>query len=167
MKRWIARCAAAFIGCQTAIAAEAVIGRATVIDGDTIEILDKRIRLHGIDAPEARQKCKDKSGLDYPCGRYAAMALDWFLKASRPTRCEIVDRDRYQRLVGVCFRADGNEINLWMVGNGEAVDWTRYSGGSYAAAQDVARRYKLGLWQGEFQKPCDARAQRAKQASAC
>lgn len=34
-----------------------VAGQASVIDGDTIEIHETRIRLHAIDAPEAGQVC--------------------------------------------------------------------------------------------------------------
>lgn len=39
----------------------------------------------------------------------AANALDQFLAASRPIRCDVTERDRYQRLVAVCFRADGRD----------------------------------------------------------
>jgi endonuclease YncB( thermonuclease family) len=34
-----------------------ITGPATVIDGDTIDIEGRRIRLYGIDAPESRQTC--------------------------------------------------------------------------------------------------------------
>ena len=32
-------------------------GRVVVIDGDTIDVGDVRVRIHGIDAPENGQKC--------------------------------------------------------------------------------------------------------------
>ena len=38
-----------------------ITGIAEVVDGDTIKISGKRIRLAGIDAPESSQKC-DKTG---------------------------------------------------------------------------------------------------------
>ncbi|WFU51729.1 thermonuclease family protein [Sinorhizobium terangae] len=144
-----------------------IIGRATVIDGDTIEIRGERVRLHGVDAPESWQKCEDGDGGAYRCGKEAAFALDRFLAESRPTRCEFVERDRYQRFVGVCFRNDGREVNRWLVESGNAVDWERYSKGAYARAQEVARSRGAGIWRGKFQLPCQARAERANHEPSC
>ena len=38
---------------------------ARVIDGDTIDLSGQRIRLHGIDTPEAKQTCQ-RDGVPYP-----------------------------------------------------------------------------------------------------
>ncbi|MGK9340253.1 thermonuclease family protein [Sinorhizobium meliloti] len=144
-----------------------VIGRATVVDGDTIAISGERIRLHGVDAPESWQKCEKADGSGYQCGREAAGELDRFLEASRPTRCEFIERDRYKRFVGVCFRADGREINRWLVESGNAVDWRKYSKGAYSASQDIAKSRGAGIWRGDFDLPCRARAKRAKREPSC
>lgn len=67
-------------------AQETVTGRASIVDGNTIDISGARIRLNGIDAPESWQKCRRADGSEYRCGAAAAFALDEFLAASRPTR---------------------------------------------------------------------------------
>ena len=35
-----------------------IYGKAKIIDGDTIHIGNSKIRLHAIDAPETKQRCK-------------------------------------------------------------------------------------------------------------
>src|SRR3546814_11326968 len=92
--------------------AYAIVGKASVIDGDTIEIHGTRIRLHGIDAPESDQLCVVRQQ-DVRCGQQAAIAL--YERIGRATvSCEPTDRDRYGRVVAVC-RAHGEDLNASMV----------------------------------------------------
>jgi hypothetical protein len=51
-----------------------VTGAARVVDGDTIWIGDTKIRLHGIDAPEAKQSCI-MDNQPWRCGEAATEAL--------------------------------------------------------------------------------------------
>lgn len=39
-----------------------------ILDGDTVQIGDVKIRLNGIDAPETDQICLDKAGQRWTCG---------------------------------------------------------------------------------------------------
>ncbi|RUL96460.1 thermonuclease family protein [Rhizobium anhuiense] len=147
--------------------AEQLLGRASVIDGDTIEIAARRIRLNGVDAPESWQVCQDSARKPYRCGKEAAFALDDFLAKSRPTRCQARNTDRYRRVVADCVRADGTSVNSWMVRQGWAVDWVRYSKGAFRADQIAAESAHAGIWRGTFELPCEARASRSKRKAAC
>jgi endonuclease YncB( thermonuclease family) len=148
---------AAFVAASSFAHAGEITGRAAVIDGDTIEIRGERIRLNGVDAPESRQLCQDSNGKDYRCGQAAALALDQYLAASRPTRCIEVDRDRYKRMVANCFRADGANVAAWLVRHGYALDWSKYSKGRYAADQQKAKAAGAGMWRGKFLEPWEFR----------
>lgn len=141
---------------------DTISGRASVIDGDTIEIAGTRVRFNGVDAPESAQLCRDAKGKNYRCGQAAAKALAAWLAKSRPVTCTFVEWDRYGRFVGDCYRADGEGISAWLVRAGHAMDWPRHSGGAYANDQAEAQAAKQGIWKGEFQPPWEWRA--AKQA---
>lgn len=136
-----------------------LVGRASVIDGDTIEIHGERIRFNGIDAPESGQTCNNANGQAYRCGARAAEALASFLAASSPTRCDFVERDQYDRFVGDCFRADGASVQAAIVRSGWAMDWPRYSGGAYASEQATAKNERIGIWVGTVQPPWEWRAE--------
>ena len=93
-------------------------GRASVVDGDTIEIHSQRIRLFGIDAPESKQSCEDADGHNYRCGQQAALALSDYI-GQRTVACKPRADDRYGRIVAVC-RIGGEDISAWLVWQGWA-----------------------------------------------
>jgi len=145
---------AAMLLSSPALAQEPIVGQASVIDGDTLEIHGQRIRLHGVDAPESRQPCSDASGAPYRCGQKAAMALSDFLSRSTVS-CQPLDLDRYGRTVAKCF-VRGVDIEKWLVSNGLAVAYRKYSG-DYIAAEDEAHAAHRGIWAGQFEMPSDFR----------
>src|ERR1700736_4002577 len=132
-------------------AAEDIIGQATVIDGDTLEIHGQRIRLWGIDAPESDQLCRGSDSLPYRCGQAAALALaDWIDR--RPVTCSPRATDRYRRVVATCS-AGGDDLARRLVRAGLAIDWPKYSHGAYSADQAAASRAGAGVWVGSFIEP--------------
>lgn len=139
-----------------ALAQQSIVGRASVVDGDTLEIQGVRIRLWGVDAVESSQTCLDPAGKPWPCGRRAALALSDFL-GQRTVSCQRRDTDRYGRVVAVCSVA-GVEVNRWLVEQGWALAYVEYGGQVYLDSQDRARAGKRGIWQGSFQAPWEYRA---------
>ena len=139
-----------------------ISGFAKVVDGDTIKINSKKIRLYGIDAPEKKQKCK-KTYLtisfmsftkDYMCGELSTQKLIKKIN-NQKLNCNIIDVDRYKRLIGECFKRNIN-LNSWMVSNGYAVAYRKYSK-KYVSDEINAKNKKLGIWQGKFEMPWDYR----------
>jgi endonuclease YncB( thermonuclease family) len=133
--------------------AQTIAGQASVIDGDTIEIHGTRIRLFGIDAPEGGQTCMAQ-GKAFACGRRAAFALADKI-GRQVVECQPKDRDRYGRVVAVC-RVGGEDVNGWMVAQGWALAYRRYSL-DYVSQEQRAQSSKAGMWQGQFQPPWDWR----------
>jgi endonuclease YncB( thermonuclease family) len=128
---------------SAANAAEVIAGRASVIDGDTLEIRGERIRLFGIGAPEVGQTCKNAKGEEYRCGQKAALILDARIGDGVVT-CEHKDTDQYGRKVGIC-RVYGEDLGAWMVGLGWAVAYRTYTS-RYIPAEDLARSRRAGVF---------------------
>lgn len=138
-----------------------ISGRASVIDGDTIEIHGQRIRLWGIDAIESGQLCQ-LNGRPWRCAQDIAFGLDARL-ANQVVSCHPRGRDRYGRIVASCD-VQGSDLGSWLVGQGLALDYTYYSRGAYRAEQAKAQAEKRGIWRGTFELPWDWRHKRAQQA---
>ncbi len=110
-----------------------------VIDGDTLDVQlgsgPIRVRLNSIDTPEK----------DQPWGSEARAALAGRVNGKR-VELEPVTQDHYDRLVAVVF-LDGENINAWMVQQGDAWAYRTYlEDPSYCAWEAVARASGLGLW---------------------
>ncbi len=91
------------------------VGAANVIDGDTLRIERRRIRLVGINAPELPSEPKKcRRYLSRPeCIEPAATALYERIEGKQVT-CTEVGRDRFGRTLGICYH-DGEELNVWLL----------------------------------------------------
>ena len=134
----------------SSVLAKEISGVPSITDGDTIKFFNKRMRLHGIDAPEKKQVCI-KNSKEYSCGKEATDALAKKINGKLVV-CKVQDKlDRYNRYIGVCFVGELN-LNKWMVRNGYAVAYRRYSK-DYIKDENYAKKNKLGLWSGNFIYP--------------
>ena len=133
-----------------------VSGPARIIDGDTIDIAGTRIRLEGIDAPEAGQTCQTLDGADWDCGT-AATRLMVALTEHKRVECRSGGLDKYGRMLGTCF-VDGHDINAEMVRQGLAWAFVRYSK-VYVRDETQAHAARLGIWQGYAMPAWEYRAQ--------
>ena len=145
--------------------AETIRGKARVIDGDTIEINDKKIRLLCIDTPESKYKGKTQYCLDNEtdCGDLAKKELKRLIDR-KEVWCEYDKIDMYGRILGMCQEysywntyAYWGTYNYLMIRYGYA--WY-YPGGKeckpFKEAFEIAQRENLGLFDedlGGFKDP--------------
>ena len=139
-----------------------ISGIAKVTDGDTIRIKGKKIRFFGIDAPEKKQQCKKpwltisfiSFSKNYPCGQISTDKLKKKIN-NKLLICKWSNKDRYKRYIAECFK-DKTNVNAWMVRNGYAVAYRKYSR-KFVSQEIFAKKEKLGLWSGTFMMPWDYR----------
>ena len=129
--------------------AKTIIGKAKIIDGDTIHIDKNKIRLHGIDAPEKNQKCFFNNK-EWLCGIVASNELKKLID-NQIVKCTTKNTDIYKRYLAVCF-ANKTNLNKSMVKKGWSIAY-RYYSKDYIAEERYARKNKLGIWKGEFKEP--------------
>ena len=100
-------------------------GYADVVDGDTIKVEGKRVRLYGIDAPELNQLCDDAL-----TGFHARYWLYGLLHGgANHGKVDCIEKavDRYGRSVAVCWSETKVDLGQMMVRDGYAFAYTQYS----------------------------------------
>ncbi|MCP1849393.1 MULTISPECIES: thermonuclease family protein [unclassified Bradyrhizobium] len=134
--------------------ATGVRGLPQIVDADTVYIGQTKIRFSGVDAPETEQICLDSAGKNWKCGLEAKERLQAFSN-NREWVCQLSGQDVYRRSLGVCT-INGENVSRWLVRNGWALDFHRYST-DFVDDEDFAREHRRGLWSGAFIAPWDWR----------
>ena len=122
-----------------------------VSDGDSLRSGKLRIRLFGIDAPEKKQKCTSMNGRQWDCGLAAQKALKQLVESVPEISCNLMDIDRYSRLVMRCY-AGKTDVGAALVREGLALAYRHYSK-LYIKDENAAKITKSGMWRGSFTKP--------------
>lgn len=111
-----------------------------VTDGDTVTLLAKnnkkiKVRLYGIDCPEKAQEYGKEAT------NYLSSAIN-----NKNVKVEVINKDRYQRSVGVIWLGDSN-INLNILKQGLAWHYKQYDKSqAYADAEKIAQKSKKNIW---------------------
>ena len=108
-------------------------GKAWIIDGDTLDVGQARVRLFGMDAPEMSQ-----------AGGSRAKSHLIRLAGGRQVTVQPVDVDCYGRIVAR-VSCDGVDLSERMVADGFARAMTAWHL-DYAGTEFRARRERRGLW---------------------
>lgn len=134
---------------------EPIVGQAVALDGDTLQIGLVRVRLYGVDAFEAEQRCGPNPNEATRCGAAASHAMAR-LVATGETICAPRDVDAYGRLVAVC-RVGATDLGATLVREGLALAFRRYAL-DYVPDENAARLARVGAWAAGFVAPEDYRA---------
>ncbi|MAY63928.1 MAG: exopolysaccharide biosynthesis protein [Rhizobiales bacterium] len=133
---------------------EVIEGRPRVIDGDSLELAGRRVRLWGIDAPELSQTCGTADAVT-SCGRIARERLR-ALVAKGDFSCRLLGADRYKRDLADC-NAGEIYVNAEMVRSGFAVAY-----GGFLREERHARAGGKGIWAQDFVRPAEWRKQEGR-----
>lgn len=148
---WVTVCMALCVMAMPALAKPQIIsGAGYVIDGDTLVIRKRHIRLFGVDAFERDQTCGR-----FRCGVEARKALN-DLTRGRALTCLKQDIDTYGRTVAICKTSAGLDLGGEMVRRGLAVAYRSFST-QYLDEEAYAKSHRLGAWAYGFKSPLEYR----------
>ncbi len=168
MRRWLRRLFAllllvgllavvAFMRAPSERLTDADGARVYVLDGDSLRIGNRTIRIEGVDAVELHQLCRAADDVQWSCGVQAREALGRIV-AQGDLVCESRAADRFGRALSRCTTRGSRNLAADLVAQGWAVSGDGRAFGHYIAEQDEARAARRGIWRGGFDRPADWRA---------
>jgi len=125
-----------------------------VVDGDTIEVAfsstDKyKVRMIGINTPEVVDPRKPVECFGKEASEHLKQLLNvkYIRLSTDPSQ---MGEDKYGRWLRYVYLEDGTDVNLQMIKDGYAYEYTYETPythqAAYRAAEKVARENKIGLW---------------------
>jgi endonuclease YncB( thermonuclease family) len=136
-------------------------GRAQALTGDTLRIGSTTIRLAGVEAPEAEQRC-GQGGRQWKCGAAAQQALSRAVSGQR-VRCAPDGTGAAGLTLAHCSAGD-TDINAELVRKGHVFAEQSFFA-RYASQEREAKAAKVGLWVGgEAERPSGYRAKAWEEA---
>ncbi len=112
-----------------------------ITDGDTFKLLEKdsilhKVRVANIDCPERRQPFSNRAK------QFTSDAI-----FSKEIRIEVINKDRYGRLVAHVIYDRAYQLSAELVKNGYAWNYDKYSDDEILIdLENIARKKKVGLW---------------------
>lgn len=162
LRRWLA--IAAGIGlCLYIVAGQdgtPIDGEAQAMDGDSLRLAGRELRLRGIDAPELQQECTrpGASTRHVPCGRQAREAMARLL-AGRTAHCILSGQDRYGRDLARCvLHARDGKVAVPDLAARLVLDGWALATDSHGAQESEAKAARRGIWAFDFEPPAQWRA---------
>jgi endonuclease YncB( thermonuclease family) len=140
--------------------AKPIEGRAQAVSGDLLRVGGRTVRLAGIEAPEAEQRC-GRGGRQWRCGAAAEAALAR-LVSGRSVRCTVDGSDGAGRPAGHCT-VGKTDINGELVRRGHVFAEQGFFA-RYASQEQEAQAAKAGLWSGDAERPSEYRAKAWEEA---
>ncbi len=144
-----------------------------IIDGDTVDFANGRVRIVGIDAPDddlPRLKALSSNALRELSTRDGGLdcsvsMFDYALR--RENQCR-TDPKSFGRLNLACrFPTNRASVAATMVAQGYAVDFRVYSGGAYVDLMQKAAAQRVGLWGVDYEGMRRLAVRRAQVPEGC
>lgn len=135
-----------------AVVGTELVGLGTAINGDTLVVKNRLVRLWGMDAMEPTQTCMFKGQRIDTCGEIPKGMLERHL-AKKAVVCTVRAVDAWGRAVSSC-KVDGTDLGSMLVHAGYALST---DAGAYVVEQAAAERAHAGVWDGFFMQPWNAR----------